>query len=87
MSSVQILVFAALREAIGSGTVSIDVPASATLTGQYLLTQLAKQFPAAESYILSTPLILAADSVQVPSLDSAISTTAEIAIFPPVSGG
>jgi molybdopterin synthase sulfur carrier subunit len=83
--ALKILYFANLRESIGSGSESVDLPA-----GVVTLTQL-RDFLAGrgERYaiLLTAKNLRAAVNQKMAGMDSAIADGDEVAFFPPVTGG
>lgn len=77
-----ILFFASLREKIGSGSVEFDVPEDATVGKVRRL--LARKYPAVATAL---PTALAAVNQQYALDEERIPAGAEVAFFPPVSGG
>ena len=82
MNHVKILLFATLREKAGVRQLKLDVEESTSLSG--LKTLLAAQFPALKG---SLAHCLAAIDHEYQLEDTLIPTGAEVALFPPVSGG
>lgn len=80
--TVRVLLFARARELANGESVSVELPANATLAE--LRTQLASQIPALSSLLASSAIAVnrefADDSVSLHEND-------EIALIPPVSGG
>lgn len=80
-----VLYFAGLREAIGCGRESLDVPADVT-TIQMLRDWLAQR-DEAHAVLLSTKNLRVAMAQQMADLDTPLAEGAEVAFFPPVTGG
>lgn len=80
--TVEVLLFAGVRDTAGRGRLSIELPAMATYAE--LLRQLAAALPAARAAIESSRL--AADGEFV-DMGSVVTGGREIALIPPVSGG
>lgn len=81
----KILYFAGLREAIGTGVESIDLPVGASTAGALRdhLARLDEQ----HATLLSTKNLRVAVNQKMLGLDAAITDGDEIAFFPPVTGG
>jgi molybdopterin converting factor subunit 1 len=79
---IKILFFATLRDYVGAKAVELDVPAYTTVGGlkELLVGRYPKMLPAQNSIMAAINREYAADEQIIP-LD------AEIALFPPVSGG
>ncbi len=79
---VKLLFFATLRDRAGSKSMEIDVPAGTTVGA--LKTQISNDYPnlkqAMETVLISINREYAFDETPVPE-------NAEVAMFPPVSGG
>lgn len=80
--TVTVLCFARLKELVGSGRVTLELPADASVKD--LRRELFQQFPAVES--LAGQLLVAVNG-EYAGDDAAIPAGAEVACFPPVSGG
>jgi sulfur-carrier protein len=80
--TLKILYFAGLREAIGCGAESIDLPAGVTSVGS-LHALLGQRHPA----LLTAKNLRAAVNQKMCSVDAAIADGDEVAFFPPVTGG
>ena len=82
MSQVTVLFFANLRERAGKKKIQMDVPGETSVAQfkELLINELPDLAPAFESIIISINKEFAFD-------DEIIPDEAEIAIFPPVSGG
>ena len=77
-----VLLFAGLREAVGSDAVAVELPAGATVAD--LRHRLAAACPAAASLLVRSRV--AVNHEFVPD-DRPIPPGAEVAVIPPVSGG
>jgi molybdopterin converting factor subunit 1 len=79
---IKVLLFATLRDYVGARTVEIDIPIGMTVNG--LTELLVKTYPrlgkAKDSILAAINHEYAADELIIPE-------DAEIALFPPVSGG
>ena len=82
MNKVKVLFFATLRDLAGAKSLELDVPAEMTVQG--LKDRLARDYPnlkqAMESVLVSINREYAFD-------EAILSEAAEVAMFPPVSGG
>lgn len=86
MSSINVLYFAWIKEKVGSGQESVSPPESVKTVFD-LLQWLAGRSAAHKDALSDIPRIRAAvDQTHVP-LDTPISGAAEVAFFPPVTGG
>lgn len=74
--------FATLKDRVGTSTVPIHVPASASV--ETLLSTLGKQYPALETS-LNTAIVAINQKYTDP--DQILNSGDEIVLFPPVSGG
>ncbi|RZF64111.1 molybdopterin converting factor subunit 1 [Sphingomonas populi] len=82
----EILYFAWVREKIGTGAETLDLPAGLTSVGD-LVAWLAGRSPGhAEAFADPARLRAAVDQTFVP-LDAPLGRPREVAIFPPVTGG
>jgi molybdopterin synthase sulfur carrier subunit len=82
MHKVRILFFATLRDYVGSKSLELEIPLGMTIDG--LLDSLVKSYPRLDKVNNS---IMAAINREYVSGVQVIPTGAEIAFFPPVSGG
>lgn len=82
MNRIKVLLFATLRDRAGSKTLEIEIPDGTTVQG--LKEQIARQYPtlseAMKTVLISINREYAFDEAIVPD-------GAEVAMFPPVSGG
>jgi len=82
MNRIKILFFATLRDRAGAKSLEIDIPEGATVQG--VKDQISRDFPnlkqSMESVLISINREYAFDEAVVP-------VNAEVAMFPPVSGG
>ncbi len=79
---VKILLFATLRDYVGAKAIEMEIPQGTTVTG--LKDVLAKMYPRMAPAKNS---IMAAINHEYAADDQIIASNAEIALFPPVSGG
>lgn len=79
---VKILFFATLRDYVGSKSVEMEVPTNTTVAN--LIELLTKTYPRMAPAQSS---IMAAINFEYAAEDQVIPSNAEIALFPPVSGG
>ncbi len=79
---IKILFFATLRDYVNAKTIELDVPADTTVAGlkELLVKSYPKMVPAQNSIMAAINREYAADEQVIP-------LNAEIALFPPVSGG
>jgi molybdopterin converting factor subunit 1 len=82
MNKIKILFFATLRDRAGVKFVELEVPADMTV--QTLKDKLAGDYPNLKE---SMKAVLVSVNKEYASNESAIPQNAEIALFPPVSGG
>jgi molybdopterin converting factor subunit 1 len=82
MNKVKILFFATLRDYVGTKSLEIEIPAGMTIAG--LSAMLTITYPRMEKVKSS---IMAAINREFAAEDQVIPQDAEIAFFPPVSGG
>jgi molybdopterin synthase sulfur carrier subunit len=82
---IKILYFASLREALGRGNESLDLPADVNTVGT-LKHHLAAR---GETWValMTTRNLRAAVNQQMANVDGAIADGDEVAFFPPVTGG
>jgi molybdopterin converting factor subunit 1 len=79
---IKILFFATLRDYVGSKEVELEVPADITVAG--LIESLVKVYP---KMILAQDSIMTAINYEYAADEQIIPQNAEVALFPPVSGG
>ncbi len=79
---IKILFFATLRDYVGTNALELEIPAYTTVAGlkELLTSQYPKMIPAQKSIMAAINREFAADEQVIP-------LNAEIALFPPVSGG
>lgn len=82
MTTIQILLFATLKDRVGSNRVQVEVTQPVSVAA--LKTAMAAAFPALVDYL---PNVLVAVNQAYASDDDFIPENAEVAMFPPVSGG
>jgi molybdopterin converting factor subunit 1 len=83
MNRVKVFLFANLREMAGGAKfIELDLPAGATV--QMLKEQIAREYPALEASMSS---VLATINREYAFDDAVLPDGAELALFPPVSGG
>ena len=86
MAALDLLYFAWVREAIGSGHEVVDPPAQVVSVADLIAWLAARGGGYAEALAEPHRLRAAVDQVFVP-LDASIAGAREVAIFPPVTGG
>ena len=82
---VKILFFAGLREALGRGSESLELPAGAVTVGALRDTLVARG--EAWAALAATKNLRVAVNQQMVGFDAAVKSGDEIAFFPPVTGG
>lgn len=82
MSKVKVLLFATLRDYVGSRSLELDIPAGTTVAG--LIGLLVSTYPRLERVKDS---MMAAINREYASDEQIIPSDSEVAFFPPVSGG
>jgi molybdopterin converting factor subunit 1 len=82
MNHIKVLLFATLRDYVGARSVDIDLPNGTTIAGleEILVTRYPRLEKVRGSMMAAIDRVYAADEQVVPE-------NAEIAFFPPVSGG
>lgn len=80
--ALKILYFAGLRESIGTGAESIDLPAGVATVGA-LRESLGTRHPA----LLTAKNLRAAVNQKMAGMDAPVADGDEVAFFPPVTGG
>ncbi|NQU63464.1 MAG: MoaD/ThiS family protein [SAR324 cluster bacterium] len=80
--NIKVLVFAHLKELIGSGTIELELDEGAT--GNDLLQKMELSFPQIKGHRKYLKLSMNGEYIEA---DVTIIQDAEVAIFPPVSGG
>ncbi|MBU2647499.1 MoaD/ThiS family protein [bacterium] len=80
--NIKVLVFAHLKELIGSGSIDLELDDGAT--GGDVLQKMESSFPQIKEHRKYLKLSMNGEYINV---DATIRHGAEIAIFPPVSGG
>ena len=74
--------FATLKDHVGASTIKIDVPVSVSV--EDLMSTLIKEYPALEGSLSST---IVAVNQKFTNPDQTLTSSDEIVLFPPVSGG
>ena len=82
MNSVRLMFFATLRDRAGSKTAEMQVPEGTTVGD--LRARVARDYPSLDSSLKSA---LIAVNREYATEDALIPENAEVALFPPVSGG
>jgi len=82
MNKIKVLFFATLRDRAGTRFIDLEIPADMTV--QALKNRLASDYPNLKE---SMKTILVSVNKEYASNESAIPQNAEVALFPPVSGG
>ncbi|MGA7194834.1 MAG: molybdopterin converting factor subunit 1 [Anaerolineales bacterium] len=82
MNKIGVLFFATLRDRAGTKSVELEIPADMTV--QALKEKLANDYPNLKE---SMRAILVSVNKEYASNESTIPQNAEVALFPPVSGG
>ncbi len=82
MNHIKVLFFATLRDRLGTRSVDLDMPAGATVST--LKSELAVRYPVLRELIDHTLVAVNREYVFDPAV---IPDDAEVALFPPVSGG
>ena len=82
----KVLYFASVREAIGTGEELVDAPPDAA-TVEALVDWLATISPAHAAAFADRPRLRAAVDGRFVPLDAELGEPAEVALFPPVTGG
>ena len=83
---VTVLYFARLREALGRDRETVELPAEVTTVGELRAWLIGRGAPWAEAFT-EIRRIRAAVAQQMSGDDTVLSEGAEIAFFPPVTGG
>ena len=81
---VTILFFGRLKEQLQCG--QLHWPLESALSVQELILRLAEQYPAWQNALLDDQVLVAVDQTMATRV-SQVATTAEVAFFPPVTGG
>jgi molybdopterin converting factor subunit 1 len=82
MNHVKLLFFATLRDRAGTKSMELDIPADLTVQG--LKDKISKDFPNLKESMVS---VLITINREYAMDEAVIPTNAELAMFPPVSGG
>jgi molybdopterin converting factor subunit 1 len=82
MNRVKLLFFATLRDRAGTKSMELEVPSDLTVQG--LKDQLAREYPGLKDSMLSVIITI---NREYAFDDAVIPPNAELAMFPPVSGG
>lgn len=82
MNHVKLLFFATLRERAGARSMELDIPANLTIQG--LKDKISNEFPNLKDSMSS---VLITINREYAFDEAVIPTNAELAMFPPVSGG
>lgn len=80
--AVKILYFAGLREALGTGGESLDLPAGVATVGA-----LRDALAARHAALLTTKNLRAAVNQRMAGMEAPVADGDEVAFFPPVTGG
>jgi len=83
---IEVRFFAALRERVGSDSITVSPPAAVDTVAK-LSDWLAEQNPQVAQALAATPRRMVAVNEVLGSEDSAISEGDVVALFPPVTGG
>lgn len=83
---IEVRFFAALRERVGSDSITVSPPAAVDTVGK-LADWLAEQNPHVAQALTATPRRMVAVNEVLGSEDSSISEGDVVALFPPVTGG
>jgi molybdopterin synthase sulfur carrier subunit len=84
--NLQVLYFAALRERVGRASERVDVPAGVATVGELRAWLVARGEPWASAFAETMRLRAAVDQAMARD-DTALAEGAEVAFFPPVTGG
>lgn len=84
--AIAMLYFAWVRERIGTGSETVDPPASVATVADLVAWLAAESAPHAHAFADPARLRAAVDQIFVP-LDAPLGAAREVAIFPPVTGG
>ena len=82
MNHVKVLFFATLRDRVGTKSIEMDIPADLTVKG--LKETLSQEYPKLKESMSS---VLITINREYAFDDAVIPPSAELAMFPPVSGG
>ena len=79
---IKVRLFAILREVVGEGEITITVPSGVTVS--YLNNEILKKYPQLRSF---SNKFVTSVNCKVTTGDTIITSSDEIALLPPVSGG
>jgi len=79
---VNLLLFASIREAVGTGSIALDIPEGETVEG--LIAALAERYPAVSEHLPSVKIAVNRDLARS---DTVLRAGDEVALLPPVGGG
>lgn len=82
MNRIKLLFFATLRDRVGTKSMELDIPADLTVQG--LKAKLSSEYPSLKESMSS---VLTTINREYAFDDAVIPQDAELAMFPPVSGG
>ena len=82
MNKIKVLFFATLRERVGTKSIKLEIPADMTVRA--LKDKLASDYPNLKE---SMKMVLVSVNKEYAFDEAAIPQDAEVALFPPVSGG
>jgi molybdopterin converting factor subunit 1 len=82
MNKVKLLFFATLRDRAGTKSVDMEIPHGTTV--RELKDRIGQEFPALRA---SLPTVLVAVNREYAGLEAILPDGADVALFPPVSGG
>ena len=80
--NLKVRLFAILRDVVGEGEIAITVPTGATI--RFLENEILKKYPQLKSF---SNKFVTSVNYKVTSGDTILSSSDEIALLPPVSGG
>jgi sulfur-carrier protein len=82
---IQVLLFARLRDELGSDCLSLDLPAPCTVAS--LRTTLQQRFPQQADLLNAGRALVAINQTLTNDENAILQATDEIALFPPMTGG
>ena len=82
---IQVLLFARLRDELGTGVVNLEIPSPARISD--VRTALCQQFPQHSALLAEGKALVAINQNLTNDEQASVSDRDEVALFPPMTGG